>query len=80
MPVIRGRELAGMAWRGIGRAAAAKGDARALSRRGNDVLAGEPAGRQRQEQRSEPDRADCRVINQCPFEIGRNFSSLLFFC
>jgi len=39
----------------------ARGASRALTGRGNDVLAGEHAGRQRAEQWPEPDRPDCCV-------------------
>ena len=67
MPVILKPE-AWPAWLGEEPAdtAATQVAAGALPVRRDDLLAGEPARRQRQEQRSEPDRADCAAVDRLP--------------
>jgi len=54
--------MAGLARGEAGGPAPTQSPSRALSVRADDVLAGEPAGWQRQEQRSQPDRTSCYGI------------------
>ena len=60
------RSVAGLARRGAGRCGASEGAAGPLPFRRHGLLAGQRARRQRQKQRSGPDRADCFVIRACP--------------
>jgi hypothetical protein len=76
MPVVLGPERwLGMARGRACRCAATQGHARALSLGGNDMLAGEPSCWERQEQRSEPDRADHGAMN-----LHRWLAALLVLC
>jgi hypothetical protein len=64
------RGVARLTRRGIRRSARAQGAAGALSGRRNDLLAGEHAGRQCQEQRPEPDRADYPAVGPAARSAG----------
>ena len=60
------RSVAGLARRGAGRSGASEGAACPLPFRRHDLLAGQRARRQRQEQRSRPDRADYSAVARAP--------------
>jgi len=65
----RAGDVAGLARGGASKPEPAKGDARALSVRRDDVLAGQHAGRQCEEQRPEPSHArvltDAGLMVEC---------------
>src|SRR5437016_3709571 len=71
------RVVVGLAGRGPGGPASTQSPTRALSIASDDLLAGEPASRQRKEQRREPDRAgDARRM----MLGGRSVRGLLLAC